>query len=60
MADKKRSQMMASVRTSGTQPELLVRKVLLAEGYRYRLGENYRKLDRSPGNRTSCCQAAKL
>ena len=44
MADKKRSQMMASVRASGTKPELLVRRVLLAEGYRYRLGENYRKL----------------
>ena len=50
MADKKRSQMMASVRTSGTKPELLVRKVLLAEGYRYRLGENYRRLGRKlPG-----------
>jgi len=44
MADKKRSQMMASVRTAGTKPELLVRRVLVAEGYRYRLGENYRKL----------------
>ena len=41
---------MASVRTSGTKPELLVRKVLLAEGYRYRLGENYRKFGRKlPG-----------
>ncbi len=50
MADKKRSRMMASVRTSGTNPELLVRRVLLAEGYRYRLGENYRKLGRKlPG-----------
>ena len=50
MADKKRSRMMASVRTSGTKPELLVRRVLLAEGYRYRLGENYRKLGRKlPG-----------
>ena len=44
MDDKERSRMMASVRTSGTKPELLVRRVLLAEGYRYRLGENYRKL----------------
>ena len=50
MVDKKRSRMMASVRTSGTKPELLVRKVLLAEGYRYRLGENYRRLGRKlPG-----------
>lgn len=50
MADKKRSRMMASVGTSGTKPELLVRKVLLAEGYRYRLGENYRRLGRKlPG-----------
>lgn len=46
MADEKRSRMMASVRTSGTKPELLVRKLLLAEGYRYRPGENYRKLGR--------------
>lgn len=50
MADKKRSRMMASVRTSGTKPELLVRTALLAGGYRYRLGENYRELGRKlPG-----------
>jgi DNA mismatch endonuclease (patch repair protein) len=50
MVDKKRSQMMASVRTSGTKPELLVREALLAAGYRYRLGENYRTSGRKlPG-----------
>lgn len=50
MVDKKRSQMMASVRTCGTKPELLVREVLLAAGYRYRLGKNYRKSGRKlPG-----------
>ena len=50
MADKKRSRMMASVRTSGTKPELLVRDALLAAGYRYRLGENYRTSGRKlPG-----------
>ena len=50
MANKKRSRMMALVRTSGTKPELLVRRALLAEGYRYRLGENYRKLGKKlPG-----------
>ena len=32
MADEKRSQMMASVPTSGTKPELLVREALLAAG----------------------------
>lgn len=50
MADEKRSRMMASVRTSGTKPELLVREALLSAGYRYRLGENYRTLGRKlPG-----------
>ena len=50
MVDKKRSRMMASVRTSGTKPELLVREALLAAGYRYRLGENYRTSGRKlPG-----------
>lgn len=41
---------MASIRTSGTKPELLVRKALLLGGYQYRLGENYKKLGRKlPG-----------
>ena len=41
---------MASIRTSGTEPELLVRRALLAAGYRYRLGENYKKSGRKlPG-----------
>ena len=41
---------MASVRTSGTKPELLVREALLAAGYRYRLGENYQTSGRKlPG-----------
>lgn len=44
MADKKRSRIMASAWTSGTKPELLARKVPLAEGWRHRLGENYRKV----------------
>lgn len=34
---KKRSQIMASVRSKDTGPELVVRKLLTQEGYRYRL-----------------------
>lgn len=34
---KKRSEIMSAVRTEDTGPELLVRKLLSAQGYRYRL-----------------------
>ena len=34
---KKRSEIMSAVRTRDTGPELLVRKLLFAQGYRYRL-----------------------
>lgn len=34
---KKRSQMMAGIKNKNTQPELVVRKLLYAKGFRYRL-----------------------
>lgn len=37
----KRSQIMSAVQTKNTAPELAVRKVLFAEGYRYRLHSPY-------------------
>ena len=46
VSKKVRSAIMASVRTTNTGPELALRKLLHALGYRYRL--NYRKLPGSP------------
>ena len=46
MVDRKRSNMMASVRASGTKLEPVVKKAFRSAGYRYRLGGNYRKFGR--------------
>jgi DNA mismatch endonuclease (patch repair protein) len=43
---KKRSEIMSKIRGKGTAPELIVRKVLFASGYRYRL--NVRKMAGQP------------
>ncbi|MBX3670792.1 MAG: hypothetical protein KF778_20530 [Rhodocyclaceae bacterium] len=34
---EKRSRMMAGIRAKGTKPEMLVRRALFAEGFRFRL-----------------------
>ncbi len=43
---QKRSEIMSSIRSSETKPELLVRKALFALGYRYR--KNYKQLPGRP------------
>lgn len=37
MTDPKRSKIMAAIRSKGTKPELVVRRYLFAQGFRYRL-----------------------
>jgi DNA mismatch endonuclease (patch repair protein) len=37
VSTEKRSQIMASIKSKNTEPELLIRKILYAAGYRYRL-----------------------
>ncbi|MBD3337615.1 MAG: DNA mismatch endonuclease Vsr [Candidatus Lokiarchaeota archaeon] len=44
--NKKRSQIMASVKNKNTKPEILVRKALFKKGFRYRI--NDRRLPGSP------------
>ena len=40
VTEKKRSQMMAGIRSKDTKPELYVRKILFKAGYRYRINKN--------------------
>ncbi len=37
---KKRSQMMAGIKSKNTKPELVIRKLLFSAGYRYRLNKS--------------------
>lgn len=37
VSPKKRSQMMAAIRSKGTRPEITIRRALFARGFRYRL-----------------------
>ena len=43
---EKRSEVMSKIRSKNTGPEMLIRKALFAEGYRYR--NNYKKLPGKP------------
>lgn len=43
---KKRSEVMSKIRSKNTKPEVILRKALFAEGYRYRI--NYKKLPGKP------------
>jgi DNA mismatch endonuclease, patch repair protein len=43
---KKRSEIMAKIRSKNTRPEVMLRKALFAKGFRYRI--NYKKLPGSP------------
>lgn len=47
---KKRSAVMAKIRSKDTKPEWIVRRYLFSRGYRYR--KNVKGL---PARRTSCC-----